>query len=326
MEPVLETQVRTIDHASRTRVMVTPDMVTLRPGSGQHQLEMTKGGVQSLANFCGIPWNLAARLRPETFGTVATELLSRQERYALMIKEGAITAVTKAGDFHNLNPNRVLSAIEAGIKGVVYHRVLILNNSVVSLEIVGERREPVVEGDLVQAGTQILFSPIGSVNPTVQSYALRLACTNGATHTTILRKFYGSGGGDSGGNAGGDIYNWFKRSSRDAYNSIHPIVERYRKMMAEQVPPSQRALLLEALLGEAKITGPLANAVRAMAIENPPSTSYDLMNLLTHATSHLLENPNKIRQAQEAVADYASATEHARLCPVCHHSSKPSKN
>ncbi|MBA7679769.1 hypothetical protein ES703_88073 [subsurface metagenome] len=117
MEPILNTQVRTMEHNPRTRVTVTPEMVTLRPGGGQRHLEMTTGGVQSLANFVGLPWNLAAKLRPETFGTVATELLGRQNRYALMIKEGAITAVAKPTEFRSLNPNRVLTAIEGGIRG-----------------------------------------------------------------------------------------------------------------------------------------------------------------------------------------------------------------
>ena len=290
MEPILDTQVRTMEHNPRTRVMVTPDMVTLRPGGGQRHLEMTTAGVQSLANFCGLPWNLAAKLRTETFGTVATELLSRQNRYALMIKEGAVTGVAKPTEFRSLNPTRVLSAIERGIRGIEYHRVLILDNFVVSLELIGERREPVVRGDLVQAGTQVSFSPIGTVDPIVQSYALRLVCTNGMTNNTILREFHYGGGG--GGGEGDDIW--------------------------QEIPADQRAMMLEAMLREAKISGEEANAIRAMAIENPPETSYDMMNLLTNATSHLLEDPRRVRRAQNAVASYTSETEHARVCPVCH--------
>ncbi len=317
MEPILDTQVRTMEHNPRTRVTVTPEMVTLRPGGGQCHLEMTTGGVQSLANFVGLPWNLAARLRPETFGTVATELLGRKHRYTLMIKEGAITAVAKPTEFRSLSPTRVLSAIEGGIRGIEYHRVLLLDNFVVSLELIGERREPVVRGDLIQAGAQVSFSSLGTVDPIVQSYALRLACTNGMTSNTILREFhYGGGGG--GGNEGDDIWQWFRRSSRDAYNSLNRIIERYRRMMDEQIAPDQRASMLEAMLREAKISGDEANAIRALAIESPPETSYDLLNLLTNATSHLLEDPRRVRRAQNTVASYTSADEHARVCPVCH--------
>ncbi len=80
LSPILDTQVRTMEHNPRTKITVTPDMVTLRPGSGQRHLEMTKGGVRSMADFVGLPWNLAAKLHPNTFGAVATELLARKQR------------------------------------------------------------------------------------------------------------------------------------------------------------------------------------------------------------------------------------------------------
>ena len=233
-----------------------------------------------------------------------------------MIKDSAITAIAKPTEFHSLNPARILTAIEGGIKGIEYHRVLLLDNFVVSLELIGERREPVVAGDLIQAGAQVSFSPIGTVDPTVQSYALRLTCTNGATHNTVLREFHYGGGGSGG--EGDDIWLWFRRSAREAYNSLNRIVARYRLMMDEQIPADQRAMMLEAMLREAKISGEEANAIRAMAIESPPETSYDLMNLLSNASSHLLEDPRRVRRAQNAVASYTSETEHARVCPVCH--------
>lgn len=89
-------------------------------------------------------------------------------------------------------------------------------------------------------------------------------------------------------------------------------------MTEEQIPADQRAMMLEAMLKEAKITGEDANAVRALAIDNPPQTSYDMMNLLSNASSHLLEDPNRVRRAQNTVASYTSETEHARVCPICH--------
>lgn len=316
MEPILNTQVRVMEHNPRTRVVVTPDEVVLRPGGGQRHLEMTTAGVQSLANFIGLPTNLAAKLRPETFGAVATELLGRNNRYALMLKDGAITSVAKPTEYRSLNPTRVLSAVEGGIRGIEYHRVLLLDNFVVSLELIGERREPVVAGDLIQAGANVMFSPIGTVDPLVQSYALRLTCTNGATHRTVLREFHYGGGG--GGGEGDDIWQWFRRSAQEAYNSLNRIVEQYRRMMDEQIPADQRAMVLEAMLREAKITGTDANAIRALAIEEPPQNSYEMMNLMTRASSHLLEDPRRVRRAQAAVQSYTSETEHARVCPVCH--------
>ena len=315
MEPILNTQVRTIDHRPQTRVTVTPDMVIFRPGSGQRHLEMTTEGVQSMARYIGLPWNLAANLRPETFGAVSTELLGRKNRYALVTKDGAVTAVARPQDFRTLNADRVLRAIEQGVRGIEYHRILILDNFVASLEVIGEKREAVSQGDLIQAGANISFSPMGTIDPVVQSYALRLACTNGAVSNTVLREFHYGGGG---GGEGDDIWQWFRNSARAAYNALDRIVARYRQMEQEQVPADQRAMMLEAMLREARITGDDASAIMAMAIDNPPATSYDMMNLITSATSHLLEDPRRVRRAQQTVADYTSENEHARVCPVCH--------
>jgi hypothetical protein len=315
IEPITSTQVRTMEANPKTRIMVTPEMVVLRPGGGQHHLEMTTEGAKSMAKFVGIPENMAGKLSPATFGQVATELLGRQHRYSVMVRDRAIVGFHKPTEFRALSPDRVLKAIEAGIKGIEYHRVLMLNNFVISLELIGERREPVIAGDLVQAGAQVTFSPIGTVDPLVQSYALRLVCTNGVTSNTVLREFHYGGGG---GGEGDDIWQWFRRSSREAYNSLHRIVTRYRRMMDEAIPADQRAMVLEAMLREAKISGDDANAIRAMAIENPPQNSYDMMNLLSNATSHILEDPRRVRRAQDAVANYTSEDQHARVCPVCH--------
>jgi len=318
MEPLTNTQVRTIDHNPRTRVVVTPDMVTFRPGGGQHHLQMTIPGVQSMTKFIGLPDSIAGKLQPETFGNVATELLNRKNRYALVTKDGEVTGVAKPQEYHTLNPERVLRSVEQGIRGIEFHRVLILENFVVSLEVVGERRQAVRSGDLIRAGANISFSPLGTVDPTIQSYALRLICTNGLTSNTILREFHYGGGSGGGGGEGDDIWQWFRNSTREAYLALDRIVTQYRKMDKEQVPPDQRAMMLEALLREARISGSDANAIRALAIEEPPETSYDMMNLITQATSHIMEDPQRVRRAQLTVADFTSENEHARVCPVCH--------
>lgn len=314
--PILNTSVRTIEHTPHTRIVVTPEMITLRPGSRQHALTLTSEGVSSLTNFVGIPGKVASRLSPATLSTVATELLGKKGRYSLMVKDGSVTGIANPYEYRGVNPARVLTAIEGAVRGIEYHRVLILENHTVSIELIGERREPVNRGDLIQAGAQVTFSPIGTVLPSVQSFVLRLACTNGATHNEVLRQ-YSYSGGDDGGD-GGSMWNWFRDSAREAYNSLNNIILRYRAMINEEIPADQRALVLEAMLKQARISGSDANAVRALALENPPQNSYDMMNLITNATSHLLQNPSQVRRAQNAVAAYTSSDQHERVCPVCH--------
>lgn len=318
LQPVMNTQVREVTHNPRTRVVVTPDMVTFRPGGGAHTLEMTQDGVQSLAGYVGLPWNVAAKLRPETFGAATTELLGRKGRYALVVKDGAVNAITRPGEFHNVNSERVLNTIDASIPAADYHRVLILQNLAVSIEVVGDRRQPVARGDMIQAGANIAFSPLGAVEPMVQSYVLRLACTNGQVMNTIVREFHFGGGG---GGEGDNIWQWFRRSIRDAYGALDSITTRYQQMIEERIAPEDRAQVLTALLRHSRISGNDADAVRALALEHPPENSYDMLNLITYATSHVLEQPQRVRRAQLTAGNYASEESHQRLCPLCHRAS-----
>ena len=323
MAPMLDTQVREVEHNARTKVAIAPDMITFRPGGGARTLEMSKEGVRSMASFVDLPWSVANRLRPETFGAVSTELLRKKDRYSLIIKDGAVVAMEKPHKFHMVNPERALRAIEGGLPHIDYHRVLLLDDFVASLEVVGDRRQPVIRGDLIQAGANITFSPLGTVNPMVQSYIVRLACTNGMTSNTVVREFQFNGDGDgghSGGSGGGDnIWHWFRDSVRDAYGSLDSIVGQYRQMIDQNIAPTDRATILEAMLKESGITGQNADTVRALALQQPPENRYDMINLISYASSHILGNPHQVRRAQQAVANNTNDDAHARVCPACRH-------
>ncbi len=322
MDPILNTHLREIDHTPRTRVAVTPEVVTFRPGGGQRTLEMTEEGVQSLANFVGLPWSIAAKLHPNTFGAAATELLDRKSKYSLVVKDQRVNAVVKRTHYHPINVERALGAIEQAIPGIVFHRILLINNEVASIEVIGDKREAVAQGDLIQAGANIIISPMGTVNPVIQSYALRLSCTNGQTSNTVLREYRwgggGGGGGDSGGNTGGEnVWQWFRRGTREAYNALDRIVQRYRELSDEAIPQGDRAAMLEALLRDARIPTEVANVIRSRAVDNPPQNSYDLMNLLTFAASHLLKEPKQIIKTRKVIDSYVIEESHARVCPIC---------
>ena len=310
MAPILNTQVRRVEHNPRTRVAVTPDAVTFRPGGGR-TLEVTENGVRRMASFIGLSESIAKNLHPDTFGRAATDLLEVRQRYILVLKEDRVVDFARPGDYHPLNPERVLRTVEAVIPGVDYHRVLVLPENTVSLEIIGDRRQPVRPGDLVQAGASIDFSPIGTIDPIVRSYVLQLVCTNGSRHNTVLRDFH-FGGGD-----GDNIWQWFRRSVRDAYQALDRIVSKYRSMIDSRIPPEDRAAMLAAMLKEARITGAAADTVRAWAIETPPETAYDMVNLITRASSHLLERPQEIMRAQLAAATFTDEDTHRRICPTC---------
>lgn len=313
IQPIMDLSLRTIDHLPATRVEVHPDMVTLRPGRGGRIMEMGEEGVRSMSQYIEMPQNLTKRLTTATLGRVATELLEEKGRYDVLIREGQVVAFADPHVHRTLNPDRVLRTIDSAIRGEVdYHRVMLMAEHTVSLEIVGERNQAVVRGDLVRAGAMVTFSPIGLTFPTVQSYVQRLACTNGVVSNDVLREFaYGGGEGD-------DVWHFFRQSVRDAYNAVGRMVARWQQMREENIPPEDRAMILEAMLKEAGIGKKEAEAVRALALQNPPRNTYDVVNLISYASSHLLEHPNQIKRAQNAVAVFQDQSSHARICPLCH--------
>lgn len=322
LEPALKADVRVVSHPDEVKVAVDAEgQVAIRPGRGQRSLPVLKDAIGNLTGFAGLPWGIAAQLHPATFANAATELLSQKKEFALVVQDNQVTDVVKNTHFHPVNAERVLRALEGSIPGCEYNSVRILQHMVVMLDLLGERREVVREGDLVQSGATVVFSPLGNVNPAVSSFVMRAWCSNGATSPFAGSVFeWGAGGGSSGGNSGNEgIFNWFRKSTRQAYNSLQKVVERYRTMTEEMVDPHDRALLLESLMRKAGITGEEAATVRSWAIEEPPENSYDIMNLITRASSHLIVDPKRILKARNAASEYAHSDEaHGRICPVCH--------
>ena len=124
-----------------------------------------------------------------------------------------------------------------------------------------------------------------------------------------------------------------ERGNMSAALSWTEKLKRYRKNKAEdyartvlQEPPKVSlikvvpfpGLILEQLLKEARIGGEVADAVRTMAIQEPPRNTYEMFNLITWASSHLIKEPAQIDRARSVAANFTSAETHHTYCPVCH--------
>jgi hypothetical protein len=312
LEPISHVRTRPVEHTARTRVLVQPGQVVIRPGSGGHLVPISEEGVKAMTNFVGIPRAVSQQLSPDLFGKVVTELLSRKERYNLLLEDDQVRNFGDYRGIRNLPVDRVLTAIEHGMPQCDYHRVSVLGDHSAMLEVIGPKQEAVRRGDLMHAGALVKFSPINTIKPLVQSYVLRMVCTNGMTSKTVLAEFTGGHG------EGDDVWQFFRQSVRSAYQAIGNIVSRYQNMIRERVPADQRAGMLEELLRQAGITGKEAEAVRAQAIQQPPRNTYDMLNLVTWASSHIIKTPERIQRAMNASATFVSESEHASVCPLCH--------
>jgi len=308
LEPVLDIRVRDFDHGANGRVILGNETVAIRPGRGC-TYQMAEGHVSDLFQFTGVPPTLAKSLQTNTMERVLTECLRKQERYGLMLQDDQVVGITKYRERHPVDTERVVTTIERNIPDADFQNVLTLPNHVVSIDAVGVDERPVRPGDLVRAGTQVIFSPIGTELPTVQSYILRLICTNGATATDNMRTF-GYGEGDN-------MWQWFRQSIRRAYNAIGGIVTAWQNMIGEGIDPRDRAMIIEQLIKQARLNKLEADVIRSRAIEAPPENAYDAMNLLTWATSHVVNDPVRIMRGRRVAAEYAAEAIHQRICPTC---------
>ena len=316
IEPLVEGQVRDVPDTAGVRVNVAPDMITMRPRKGAQLLEVDPKGAKNIVNFAGLPLGVVKALSPNTFGQALSEILEGIGKYSLIVKESKVVDIVKYGERKPIEPGRLLTTIERIIPVQDYNRVTVTPNRMVSLEVIGEKTMPVARGDLVRAGVMVNFSPMGFNHPVVQSYALVLACTNGATANNILAEFTGGRGGSGG--EGDDIWHFFRESIKKAYGSFGEVVDGWKRLAAENVTDHDRATMLEALIRQARLPREVADAVRAMAIERPPRNAWAMHNLITYASSHLLEAPAEVARAQQTAADFGSEERHARTCPICH--------
>ena len=317
LKDVREVTAKVIDREPATKIVVTPEMVTMRPGKGKRLLEVEKDGVKDLFQFLHMPPDMVGKIMPSTCGQVANDLLGHKERFELLMKDGKIIGFRAPHVGHSMSPERVLESIEKVVEKPDYHKVAVDGQNV-NLEIVGIDKATVTRGDVVRAGALVKFRPLGISNPSVQSFVLRLVCTNGMTSSTVLREYSFGGGGRGGGDDKKDgLWPWFRKGLKEAYNSYSKVVERYQQMIKDEIPEAERAMMLEAMIKEAGLKDEAAATVRTMAIDTPIRNSYDILNLITYATSHILEDPKQVNRARRATEVFQDNDSHALFCPVC---------
>jgi len=316
LDPLLNMKFKNIETSPRTKLEITPDMIVLRPGDGSKMMEIASEGITSIAKYTGFPEKLTQDLSNGIASSAMSELLRKKECFSLFTKDNKVVSIGKPKDWKPINTDRLFNTLEKSMPVQDYNRVMCLDNHIARIEVVGEKRTVVpgsaIENDVIAGGAIINYSPIGTIQPSIQSFILRVWCTNGATTPLVSNQFtYGGGEGD-------DMWQWFRNTVRSAYTSVERITQRFGEMANQQIPPQDRAAILESMLKEAHIRGENAKAIHAEALNNPPGSSWDMMNLITWGSSHVLENPIHIIRAQNTASNFIAASDHQRICPVCH--------
>lgn len=310
LEPLANSQLKRVEHNKGAKVLFADETASIRTSRAAKPIDFTPEGYQNFLNFAGIPQPMVRVLSPDTKNRVANEMLARKDQYALVVHDNRVTSLARPNQINNaVNPERLLRTIEKAGSGIQYAKAMIIHGNQARLEVITDRNEEVVKGDMVAAGAVVQFSPLGIEYPQVESYVLRWWCGNGAVSNDCLRKF-GHGEGD-------DVWHFFRNSVKEAIRQVAKIKRRFQAMIEDNIPAAERAMVLEAMIKEARLPIEIAQAVRTRAIAEPPKNSYDIMNMITYASSHDLTEPRQIVRAQIAAAKFADEKQHARICPAC---------
>lgn len=321
LEPMTQLKGRVVEGDFKISYSQPDGTFAVRPGKSCKTQLVEPSSIESLLRFAGVGADLSKRLTMTSLGNVVDESIRAREQgaFSILSRDNTVVDIGPASEFKTIAPERVLKKIEAGIReDVQYHNVLMLPNHTVRIETLGVQERAVAVDDLVRAGTMTQFSPLGTTLPMVQAFNMRLVCTNGAVATEVMKEFKYARGGGAG--EGDDIWQFFQKANREAYRAIDKVVERYQQLMAEEVPDDERAAIINALLKQMRAPKEVVAAVQARALTTPPQNSWDVFNLATWASSHVLEEPVRIATAQRAIANWSSEDSHARICPTCNHS------
>lgn len=255
-----------------------------------------------------------AAANPVLASAVATTMYQTRGSEGVFAMQGETpVSFGSRGKFSALPVDDVLEGIEEVIgPAVQFNRAFLGRNMEVQVEVVGTRSETVRVGDVIQSGVLVRFNPLGLTNPYVAPYGLRLVCSNGMT---ALSEY---GGGELPLVAYKDSpVTWIIEQCRSAYDGLALAAKDWRQMSEHVLEPGTWRTVLARALDDAGIRGRQAVLVMKEAMREPPETTYDILNLITWASSHILDNANSVMRVQDAAVNFTSMATDEKTCPAC---------
>lgn len=290
--------------------------LAIKPSSGARSIPLSVDGSKNLIALVGMSAKMRTDLSGGTFLKASSELLAKRGRFTVLTKDGVGVDVMGGKHHYAVEPDRALRTMEQ-VGLVDFHRVYTRNDRSVVIQTLGDRIEPVTKakGDRVQAGASLIMSPIGTVVPSVQSFSMVIACTNGMTMEEVDETFsFADGGGSNNPNG---FWDWLRRNLRKAQDSIGIQTQHFREMQAHRIGPNERAAALEGMIRQSHLPDDLGEAVRARALAHPPTNAWELMNLITWGTTHATSDYDVVRKSQKAMSQFAHNVAVHKVCPLC---------
>lgn len=320
----------TLNVGRRPRIQKDGDEYVLRLNPRSEIPIRTTEARDDLLHVVGIPKALATSTPEKLLVPVVEHQLGGMDRLVVVSdEENGLRTVRQGKDLMpTLEPARTLEAIQEQFPEVLYQQaavdpqtfqadvLAITHDQVQRLEEYlqpGQHSSLPRGGDPFRAGVHVRFSPLGTTDPLIQPYMVRLVCTNGAVHQEYMAR-WGRGYGE-----GDELYQWFREGLEHAAGSLNPIMNRYAGMVGEELPQDgeQRMLAVEGMIRAARLPRTMSTAVRDMAIANPPRTLYDVWNMLTRVATHHTSNFGEQLRRMTTAGTLVEPEQHHRFCPTC---------
>ena len=292
----------TVELDPTNKVMVVHD--------GARMWSVGEESYRSVMQYFGVSGSLVKRLSSGTASSVATEIMQSKGRASAIVRGLEMVGLAPKGRYKPLPVSTVLETIDEAVGGLEWSRAMVLPRYRVRLEMLGEAEAEVAKGDLVRAGVMVDFSPIGLSDPLVQTFGLRLVCTNGATSNVVLETHTLTSDED-------DNREWLAGAVASAYKGLDSAVDKWKELAHYQVAEEERPLLLGALAKAAKLKASEQTSLFARAVETPPDTAWDVFNLMTWLSTHVMQDPRRVALAQMATAAFAHEDTYHKHCPTC---------
>jgi len=252
------------------------------------------------------------KLSVKTMQYVVDDLLLQTKPFFITMKNGKPIDIVVGSPAMAVNPNKALSLIKEIAPEFLITRIRVASGDYCSVEIAIPSIEGEVrKGDILYGGAMINFSPIGSIAPAVQSYTVRLACTNGMTS----QQFYGKWS-KAGGN--GDFDDWLRSSINESKIQFNVILDGYKKLVGEVIEPDDVEAVFAQMAKFVGFTKQDLVQVKMLLLKDPPKNMWEMTNLFSYATTHLLTDPSAIGDIMWNTSRITTPEYHAKVCPQCH--------
>ena len=292
--------------------------------AGGRRFELKDAGLERLCKRLGAPAHYLSSLDATVASPVLQYHLERGDlgkgRITLVSRNGTFVAFRRI-DLTRLAAEEVIRAVASGIGNdteKLYVGKVAVSSDAFELDLLCEEvSEEVRPGDIVRAGVRVTHSLIGEYATQIESYLLRLLCSNGMTHRecagrrAVRTRRLAADHPDARRLQVAQI----GRLTADVWGKLAEKLAAFRSLREEQIDVPA---FLECWLGRARLSARNLMPIlrQAWQEEGRETTAYGAVNALTRVATHNVDLPVRQRQILSRLAGLVSFRG-LHICPRC---------